>query len=119
MTHDRSSIPSVARFVPSGRESPRQRCHELSPPRQRVTSALGRYLAAAFFRWQRSRTIAALESLEDWMLDDIGITRARIPQVADDTLSSIRADATTLKPPVPLEGTPMRCRETIRQRVSS
>lgn len=56
-----------------------------------------RPLEARLARWRRRRTIAAFETLSDWMLHDIGLVRHRIPdvvdgQIADDVrLSSVAA----------------------------
>ena len=48
----------------------------------RLTESAGAYLRRALWRWQAGRTAAALESLGDDVLRDIGITRAQIPALA-------------------------------------
>ena len=43
---------------------------------------LGRHASRSLRRWQITRTVAALESLSDEVLDNIGISRADIPAIA-------------------------------------
>ena len=103
--------------------------HHRRPPsrRDRASSALRRYLASAFQSWQRHRTIAALESLDDWMLDDIGITRAEIPliaaEVVDNSLPSqtafeqeTRAQGNVYRGPTGDRGDPVRNSTAVRGR---
>lgn len=49
-----------------------------------LAAAIARRAKVAARRWQKHRTIRALERLDDWMLEDIGITRGEIPRVVDD-----------------------------------
>ena len=41
----------------------------------------------ALRRWQKRRTIRALERLSDWVLADIGISRGEIPRVVDSLVA--------------------------------
>jgi uncharacterized protein YjiS (DUF1127 family) len=70
----------------------------------RARRAFGRHLTSAFRRWQRNRTIAALQSLDDWMLDNIGITRAEIPRVAAEVVGNSLPSQTTLEQHMPPHG---------------
>ena len=95
MTHRHINHP-WAWFL-AGERAARDHHRRLSSRRDRASSALGRYLASAFKRWQRNRTIAALESLDDWMLDDIGITRAEVPRIAAEVVGNSVPSQTTLE----------------------
>lgn len=46
------------------------------------SAPLRRWMGAAMRFWHKRRTVRALERLSDWVLDDIGVTRAEIPRVA-------------------------------------
>ena len=48
----------------------------------RLREALGERFRQVLRRWRARRTAAELESLDDAVLRDIGITRAEIPAVA-------------------------------------
>ncbi|MBZ9811058.1 MULTISPECIES: DUF1127 domain-containing protein [unclassified Mesorhizobium] len=50
--------------------------------RQRRTT-VARLILRAVQRWQRNRAMAALEGLDDRTLEDIGIARNEIPQLAE------------------------------------
>lgn len=102
MTHRNIKHP-WAWFL-TGEQAVRDHHRRPAPRRDRASSALGRYLASAFRSWQRNRTIAALESLDDWMLDDIGITRAEIPRVAAEVVGRSLPSQTTLEQVIPPQG---------------
>ncbi|WP_442920270.1 DUF1127 domain-containing protein [Mesorhizobium sp. WSM4935] len=50
--------------------------------RQRRTT-VAQLILRAVQRWQRNRAMAALEGLDDRTLEDIGIARNEIPQLAE------------------------------------
>jgi uncharacterized protein YjiS (DUF1127 family) len=41
----------------------------------------------ALRRWQKRRTVRALERLDDWVLNDIGLSRGEIPRFVDDLVA--------------------------------
>lgn len=49
--------------------------------------AVARFIKASIRRWQKRRTMMALEGLSDWMLNDIGLCRSDIPQVVEDLIA--------------------------------
>jgi uncharacterized protein YjiS (DUF1127 family) len=49
--------------------------------------ALSRRASAALCRWKKRRTIRALERLDDWVLNDIGLSRGEIPRFVDDLVA--------------------------------
>ena len=49
--------------------------------------ALDRRFKASIRRWQRRKTIRALERLSDWVLRDIGVSRVDIPRLAEDLIA--------------------------------
>ena len=46
-----------------------------------------RRLKASMRRWERRKTLRALERLSDWVLRDIGVSRADIPRLAEDLIA--------------------------------
>lgn len=50
-------------------------------------ASAGRFFKAAAARWQKHRTIRALDQLSDYMLHDIGVTRGEIPRLVDEIFS--------------------------------
>lgn len=53
----------------------------------RISAALSRRASTALRRWQKRRTIRALERLSDWALNDIGLSRGEIPRFVDDLVA--------------------------------
>ena len=51
------------------------------------SDALNRRARNAARRWQKRRTIRALERLNDWVLNDIGLSRGEIPRFVDDLVA--------------------------------
>ena len=49
---------------------------------------LYRKMLQVFKGWQRRKTIAALDELDDWILDDIGLCRSQIPVAVDEIIGS-------------------------------
>lgn len=52
-----------------------------------LAAAFSRRASRALRRWQQRRTIRALERLDDWVLDDIGLSRGEIPRFVDDLVA--------------------------------
>jgi uncharacterized protein YjiS (DUF1127 family) len=48
-----------------------------------IAAAISRRVRLAVRRWQKRRTIRALERLDDWILEDLGISRGEIPRFVD------------------------------------
>lgn len=62
--------------------------HSSSPIRQDPTlrtrtSVVARLLQRAIRNWQRNRAAAALQNLDDRLLEDIGIIRNDIPRIVE------------------------------------
>lgn len=49
---------------------------------------LGRLFLLGVQRWQRQKAIAQFQRLDDWQLEDIGISRNDIPRIVDGLFSS-------------------------------
>ncbi len=49
--------------------------------------AVCRRASTALRGWKKRRTIRALERLEDWVLNDIGLSRGEIPRFVDDLVA--------------------------------
>ena len=47
-----------------------------------LSALVHRRMGAALRFWHKRRTMRALDRLSDWVLDDIGVTRAEIPRIA-------------------------------------
>lgn len=65
-----------------------------------LLAGLSRYASSSLRRWQARRTVAVLESLEDDILEDIGIARAEIPAIA------LKVTAPVQSPPAESRHTP-------------
>lgn len=50
-------------------------------PRSAEPGVIGRFMQRAARQWRDRRMIAQLQSMEDWMLRDIGIERGEIPAI--------------------------------------
>lgn len=59
----------------------------LAAGRRERGGALARFIRTSIRRWQKRRTIMALEGLSDWMLNDIGLRRSDIPQAVEDLIA--------------------------------
>ena len=64
----------------------------------KVTDAIARRASSAFRRWERRRTIRALEGLNDWVLKDMGISRGEIPRFVDSINGDNPQPASPAKP---------------------
>ena len=56
--------------------------------RRNPLGTVARLLVRGFQRWQRHRAMAQLRGLDDWQLDDIGISRNDIPRVVEGLFRS-------------------------------
>lgn len=61
----------------------------------RLVETAGSHLRRTLLHWQVGRTEAALYSLDDHVLRDIGITRAEIPAVARRVTAPAMREAST------------------------
>lgn len=61
--------------------SPSQSYARAHAKRVKFTKAFRDWARTAFRRWERRRMIAALQSMDDRVLRDIGIRRSEIPSV--------------------------------------
>ena len=52
-----------------------------------IAAAISRRANTALRRWQKRRTVRALERLDDWVLNDIGLSRGEIPRFVDDLVA--------------------------------
>ena len=50
----------------------------------KFAASMKRLIRVTVTRWQKRRTVRALDRLNDWMLRDIGVTRGEIPRVVDE-----------------------------------
>lgn len=62
-------------------------------PAHRPRSAVARLFLRAARNWQRNRAINELSRLDNWQLEDIGISRNDIPRVVEGLFSADEADA--------------------------
>lgn len=71
--------------------------HHAAAPHKATRGLFARLLT----RWQRERTRAALESLSDALLKDIGITRSEIPYIAASLTAPTPRKETPERKPAP------------------
>lgn len=101
LQHRMHPTPRAPRFAIMEDQIPHYRdiLMQSPSPRPKARGSIRDFIAASFVRWQRHRMIAALESLDDMLLDDIGITRAEIPQIATQVVCPRKPKSTCSETP--------------------